>query len=52
MLPLALKRARPIDEAISGGGGVGFDAIAPQFDAERAAFVFVAPLDAGVASSV
>jgi uncharacterized flavoprotein (TIGR03862 family) len=29
MLPLVLKRARPIDEAISSAGGVGFDAIEP-----------------------
>jgi uncharacterized flavoprotein (TIGR03862 family) len=30
MLPLVLRRARPIDEAISSAGGVGFDAIVPE----------------------
>jgi predicted flavoprotein YhiN len=36
MLPLVLKRARPIDEAISSGGGVVFDAIDPASSMLRA----------------
>jgi predicted flavoprotein YhiN len=29
MLPVVLKRTRPIDEAISSAGGIGFDAMVP-----------------------
>jgi uncharacterized flavoprotein (TIGR03862 family) len=35
-LPLVLKRARPIDEAISSAGGVAFDAIEPSTSMLRA----------------
>jgi uncharacterized flavoprotein (TIGR03862 family) len=43
MLPLVLKRARPIDEAISSGGGVRFEALDPGLMMLRAkAGVFVA----------
>jgi hypothetical protein len=35
-LPLVLERPRPIDEAISSGGGVTFDAIEPQSSMLRA----------------